>query len=197
MISQREIKGFWKSFWWIMIKWNLVSFFGFISTAVIWAFILKHVFKVKTKFWLLNDTEGDFDSGDFGAEWWLEDNDTGFLISNAIKWWFRNHSWNYISKYNPEWNNGENEEYLIIKNTVGNEINQYHKDFDKEKWENGIYSWLKKDIEKECELYVAYRINGVVYCRYSKVRKDWTGRWRQYQKGVGGRRYRLNRKPII
>ena len=65
MITEKEITGFWIRF---VLRENIYFFvwaIGFISTAVVWAFILKHVFKVKWKMWLLNDTV----DGDFGADW--------------------------------------------------------------------------------------------------------------------------------
>lgn len=126
--------------------------------------------------------------GDFGNEEWLEEKGLKKSWYSAFRWWFRNHSWNYISQFNPEWKDGENEEYRIIKNTTGVKA---------ENLPDGIYTWLTRDMKIEGELYVAYRINGKVYCRYSKVWKDWLGRWRQFQKGAGGERYKLNRKPFL
>ena len=184
MITQKEIDAFWRSYWWIIFKWNLVSIVGFLSGGVVIAFILKHLFKVKFEFWWLNDTV----DGDFGSTDWLKDNDTGFKLLNAFLWWWRNHNWNYISKYNPDWEKGENERYKILSNTTGVHYSQL---------EDGLYTWLTKDFKKEAKLYVAYRINGKVYCRYSEVYKDVLGRWHQTQKGAGGRRYKLNLKPIF
>lgn len=148
------------------------------------ALFLRHVCKVKFKFWWLNYTA----DGDFGSKKWLEDNDSGFLIINFIKWWFRNHSWEFISKYNPDWKAGENDKYKIIINTTGVHYSQL---------EDGLYTWLTKDFKKEAKLSVAYRVNGKVFCRYSHVYRDVLGRWHQTQKGAGGRRYKLNLKPII
>lgn len=135
----------------------------------------------------MNDTE----DGDFGAVWWLLDNNLKPSWYSAFRWWFRNHSWNYISQFNPEWNEGDNEEFRILTNTIGEDL------FDRDTWPDGIYTWLTRDMKIEAELYVAYRINGKVYCRYSKVWKDKLGRWKQFQKGAGGDRYKLNRKPLL
>lgn len=191
MITDKEIQGFWNFFWPLMRKWFGRSFLAFISTAVIWDFISKNYLGSKKWYSSMNDTP----DGDFGNEEWLEEKGLKKSWYSAFRWWFRNHSWNYISQYNPEWKAGEvdlteegQEMFLILSNTTGKLI---------EDLPDGIFTWLTRDMKIEGELYVAYRINGKVYCRYSKVWKDWFGRWRQYQKGAGGERYRLNRKPIL
>ncbi|AVR43788.1 hypothetical protein C7S20_00040 [Christiangramia fulva] len=203
-ITDSEIKEYWTWYDKLILKWNLVSFFGFITTAVIWAFILKHVFKVKTKFWLLNDTK----DGDWGdpkelakKRLLLKENAPALFkwfikLDGAIWWWLRNHSWNYISRYKPEWNGGSNEGFEIIKNTTpfSNEYIISRKGIFEQK---GIYTWLTKHMKIEGELEVAYIVNGKLECRYSKVWKDIFGRWHQKQKGSGGQYYRCNRKPLL
>lgn len=171
MITSKEIATYWKGWTWLMIKWNAISFFGFISTAVIWAFVLKHVFKVKRDFWLLNDTV----DGDFGAEWWLKEKGLKPSLWSAFQWWFRNHSWNYIRKFNPPWNAGQTEEFQVIKNTLSKTDPDYGK-FTRADKKNQIYGTN----------YIAYRIDGEVYCQYSHANRLFT-----FQIGSGGDRQRF------
>lgn len=168
MITDREIKAFWNRWDLIMIRWFLVSAFGLLSTAVIWAFILKHYCGVKTKFWLLNDTV----DGDFGAEWWLKEKGWTPGLWSAFHWWRRNHSWNYICKFAPEWEGGNTQERRIIRSTIDHE-------------KHGFFTWCSKDGVHGLH-YVAYRINGKVYCRYSQANKK-----REKIFGAGGDRYKL------
>lgn len=170
MISKKEIWSFWVELSLIQIARFSLSFFGFILLP--FALILKYQFGVKD-IWLLNDTK----DGDFG-------NDPNWKHYDKPKWvrfflwFFRNHSWNFIRNFNPEWNAGEAFEYKIIKNTTGKDV----------KW-----VWCTR-LGTHGTHYIAYRVfeGGKVYCRYSTAnhRKE-----RHY--GCGGERYKIKRKPLI
>lgn len=170
MITDQEIKDFWKDYDVHMDKWFLVWFFGFISTAVVWAHILKHVFKVKTEFWLLNDTE----DGDYGADWWLKREGLKTNLYSAFRWWWRNRAWNYFMFKVPEWDAGQADEFRVIKNTIKIE------DMDEGRWtkanmDKGIYGIN----------YYCYRLNGKVFCNYSEATQK-----KEKQFGAGGNEYR-------
>jgi len=157
LISDKEIQSFWNGFYWLMIRWFAVSLFGFFSGGLFVAFVLKYNCKVKFKFWWLNDTEdGDFKYG------------TGFF--NVIKWWLRNHSWNYIRQFKPGWDAGEADEFKTIKNTVkGNR-------------------WRRASRENPGTKHIAYKIDGKTYCQWSYANKLMS-----IQLG-GGSEYRLRMK---
>lgn len=194
MITDKEIKSFWNKWDMIIISWNIVSAFYLLSIVSILlipfvfiyelnmlllmypmvvpvCFLLKYVFGVKG-IWFFNDTV----DGDFGSEGELRK--AGYLDKpkwfRFIWWWFRNHSWNYISRYNPPWNNGQAEEFRIISSTVIPEDEPNHP----LRWtwcgKNGVHGFH----------YIAARINGEVVCRYSRASKN-----NQVKIGAGGDRY--------
>lgn len=186
-ITQKEIDAFWSFYRKIMFRWNFVSALGLLSFGVVLAFIAKHVFQVKFKFWWLNDTP----DGDFGGQWWLDREGLKPGTRSAIRWWFRNHSWNYISKFNPDWKDGE----VDIVNGK-EEVEILHCDVDVSRFDDLFFHWMTRE-DGIGTIYIAYRINGRVYCRFSQVKKDWLGRLVQIQRGAGGRRYRYNKKPML
>lgn len=170
MITDKEIKSFWERFTIREDKYFLVWFFGFLSTAVIWAHILKHVFKVKTKFWLLNDTA----DGDYGADWWLEREGLNPSLYSAFRWWWRNKAWNYYVKSVPEWDGGNADDFRVIKRTISDE------DMTDGRWtkankDEGIYGIN----------YYCYRLNGKVFCNYSEASEK-----KEKQIGAGGNEWR-------
>jgi hypothetical protein len=182
-ITKEEIKQFWREYTILMIKWNLVSITGVLSTVVIWNFILKNYLGYKGKMATCNDTEPTFIEGDFGANWWLEKKGLKPSIWSAILWWLRNHSWNYISRFNPVWKAGSvdknihgKDEFKTIKGTV-------------KQGKNGRFTRAHKKKKVYGTSYIAYRIDGKVYCQYSHANKFF-----QIQAGAGGERYRFNIK---
>lgn len=169
MISEKEIQAFWNRWDIIMISWFLVSLFGF--PLLPFAYILKYKFGVKG-LWLLNDTvDGDFGDPDVLKEYGRSNKSK---LSNFIWWWFRNHSWNYISKFNPEWEGGKTKDFLIIKTTL-----------TREQILNNPFQWCTKKGVHGLH-YIAYRINGKVYCRYSEANAK-----RERIFGAGGDRFKL------
>jgi len=180
VITDREIKDYWSRYDWFIIKWTLVSFFGFPLLPI--AYILKYWFKVKG-LWLLNDTV----DGDFGSKKELKaaGRKECRTLGNFWWWWFRNHSWNFNRKFIPEWNDGECEEFRIIKSNIfkpGTNI----EDQKKIRWawcsKNGIHG----------HHYIAARINGKIECRFSEANDKM-----QRQMGSGGNEYRFRFKNLI
>ena len=167
MITDREIQAFWNRWDSIIICWTLFSLVTFLSGIVAVAFILKHYCGVKTKFWVLNDTE----DGDFGAKWWLMKKGLQPGLKSAFLWYLRNHSWNLICKIKPEWESGEAEDLRIIRSTIDHE-------------KHGPFTWCTKAGIHGIH-YVAYRINGKVYCRYSYATPN-----KEKIFGAGGDRYK-------
>ena len=163
MITDKEITAFWIRFALREIVYFLVWFSGFISTAVIWAFILKHVFKVKIKFWLLNDTV----DGDFGADWWLRREGLKPGLWSAFRWWWRNKAWNFYIRSVPEWNGGEVDDFWYLKRV------------------DGKFTKANKDKEIYGINYYCYRLNGKVFCNYSKATPSI-----EMQFGAGGNEWR-------
>ena len=170
MITDKEITAFWIRFALREVIYLLVWSIGFISTAVIWAFILKHVFKIKWKMWLLNDTV----DGDFGADWWLRREGLKPGIWSAFRWWFRNKAWNFYRLDVPEWNGGEVDEFWVIKNTI-EFSDRTDGRFTKANIDKGIYGIN----------YYCYKLNGKVFCNYSKASPSI-----EMQFGAGGQEYR-------
>ncbi len=149
-----------------MVRWFCVSLFGFLSGGVIIAFILKHKFNWKFKFWWLNDTP----DGDFGADWWLKEKGLKPGLWSAFLWFWRNHSYNYYLRFKPGWKGGEADDFKTIKNTVkGNR-------------------WRRASKENPGVKYIAYKIDGKVYCQWSFANK-----FIQIQLG-GGSEYRFRVK---
>ena len=170
MITDQEIKSFWDEYDAHMDRWFLVKFFGFISGLVIIAHILKHVFKVKTKFWLLNDTE----DGDYGADWWLEREGLKPSLYSAFRWWWRNLAWNYLLLKTPYWDGGNAEEFRVLECTL-NPIDMTDGRWTKADKSEGIYGVN----------YYCYRIKGKVFCNYSKATENI-----EKQFGAGGNEFR-------
>ena len=157
----------------VLVSWFLISFIGFLSGAVIIAHILKHHFGVKG-LWLQNDSK----DGDFPPQWWLDKYDTGFKYLNAILWWFRNHSWNYICLFRQP--GTPDKKYVNVLESNYN-LNKGHY----LEWANhreGIYG----------SNYQAYRVkNGRLCMRYSFANK-----WFTFQIGSGGDRYKMMLVPL-
>lgn len=182
MISDKEIEKFWAEWDIRNVKWFSFSALGVLTTGVFWAYFLKHVVKIKFKFWWLNDTV----DGDHGGEQWLKDKNLKKGFWTTIKWWIRNHSWNFIYKYLPFWKNGE-----VDRNAEGKDFFRvilctipYHQMLDN----NGKYNRFTKANKKEGVYginYYAYKINGITYCNYSyaspKIEKQF---------GAGGNEWR-------
>ena len=182
MITDKEIESYWAKYDWFILKWNLVSFFGF--PFLPFAFILKYWFNVKGLL-LLNDTpDGDF--GNF--KWKLKVLRKYKFIKVrwirklilAILWWFRNHSWNYTRKYLPNWKDGAASFFMIISTSLTKE------QIEKNRWTwcsiNGIHG----------HHYVAAIINGKLECRFSEADNKM-----QRQMGSGGNEYRFRFKGIF
>ena len=174
MITDKEITAFWIRFVLREVIYFFVWSIGFISTAVIWAFILKHVFKVKWKIWLLNDTV----DGDFGADWWLRREGLKPGLWSAFRWWWRNKAWNFYIRSVPKWNAGEVDEFRMIKLTI----------LDEQMYQYAMYNRFTK-ANKEKEIYginyYCYKLNGKVFCNYSKASPSI-----EMQFGAGGQEYR-------
>lgn len=182
MITKQERKAFWIRYWKIILNWTSLSLLAFLSTAIIWAHILKHVFKWKTEFWILNDTV----DGDYGADWWLKEK--GHKKRNlwtAFNWWFRNHSWNWIRYFNPQWKAGE-----VDKDENGNDIFSVLKSTIDTSGENGRFS--RADKYNKGVHSIAYKINGITFCQYSKANWLFT-----FQIGTGGSEWRYRSKLNI
>jgi hypothetical protein len=157
----------------IMIAWNIVSFVGFFSTGVIWAFVAKHYFDVKFRFWWLNDTE----DGDYGADWFMPKWKRSWFT--AFCWWFRNHSWNFITyEFTPVWENGKADAFRTIWKwrVVDNE-------------EYGRYTRAHKKDKNYGIKFIAYRIGETVEFQFSAACRIF-----QLHIGAGGDRYRFNWK---
>ena len=166
MITDKEKRLFWIGFALREVIYFLVWSIGFISTAVVWAFILKHVFKVERKMWLLNDTV----DGDFGADWWLQREGLKPGLWSAFRWWWRNKAWNFYIRSVPEWNAGKVDEFWCIKNTI-----RFDGKWIKANKSKGIYGIN----------YYCYKLNGKVFCNYSKASQSI-----EMQFGAGGNEYR-------
>ena len=167
-----------------MFLWFLVWLFGFLTGAVLVAYLLKHVFKVKWRMWLLNDTV----DGDYGADWWLKREGLKPGVVSAWLWWWRNMAYNYLLLVLPDWNNGEVDDFLQInliipKKQMLDEKGRYNA-FTKANKEKGIYG-----INHYC-----YLLNGKVYCNYSRTIK-FLGLVIELQFGAGGNEYRFFVKP--
>lgn len=175
MITDKEIQSFWLRFAGWHLLWFCIYVLGFFSGLVIIAHFLKHVCNVKIKFWLLNDTP----DGDFGAEWWLIKKKLKPGLISAFLWWWRNKAWNFYYLNKPEWNAGQVEEFVLLHLTVddidmyvGNKYNR----FTKASKEEAIFGIN----------YYAYRLNGKVFCNYSKATEK-----REKQFGAGGNEWRF------
>ena len=177
MITVEGIQDYWNRYDWFIIRWNIISFFGF---PFIWlAYILKYKFGIKG-LWLLNDTV----DGDFGSKKELEDagREPGETWSNFWWWWFRNHSWNFNRKFIPQWNGGKAESFKVISTSLTRE------QIEEDRWtwcsKNGIHG----------HHYIAAIINGKIECRFSEANDKM-----QRQMGSGGNEYRFRFKglPII
>lgn len=182
MITDAQIKKAKRHYNWLMIKWFSLSVFGIVSTLVIWQFIFKNILHVKGNYIFMNNTK----DGDYGATWWLEEKGLTPGILSAIRWWFRNHSWNYIRKHLPEWNGGQvdkdkygNDEFLVIQLTIPKEqmyddAGRYNR-FTKANTSKNIYGIN----------YYAYKINDKVFFNYSKANS-----LMEIQRGAGGNEFR-------
>ena len=167
MITDNEIQTYWIRFALREIVYFLVWVFGFFSGVVIIAHILKHVFKVRMKFWLLNDTV----DGDFGADWWLKREGLKPSLWSAFRWWWRNKAWNFYRLNVPEWNAGKADEFWCIKNTI-----KFDGKWIKANKDKGIYGIN----------YYCYKLNGKVFCNYSKASPSI-----EMQFGAGGNEWRM------
>lgn len=187
MITKTEIKNFWIDYWCLMLNWTSFSILGFFSTAVIWAHILRDIFKVKRKFLLLNYTkDGDFGDPNIMLEkgfgykentpkffkWWIRH-------CGAFYWWIRNHSWEFITRFIPEWKAGE-----VDKDENGKELFKTIKSTIDLSGKKGRFSRAGK--ENKGVHYIAYVINGRTYAQYSKANWLYT-----LELGTGGDRYRF------
>ena len=175
MITKKDLKKYWADYDLFILKWNLVSFFGFIFIP--FALILKYIFKIKG-IWLLNDTE----DGDFGS--YNELKKAGRLDkskwSNFWWWWFRNHSWNFNRKFIPEWNGGKAESFKVISTSLTRE------QIEEDRW-----TWCSKN-DIHGHHYVAAIINGKLECRFSEANDKM-----QRQMGSGGNEYRFRFKGLF
>lgn len=167
----RSIK-YWIRCYLVIITWNLVSLIGFLSGAVIVAHILKHQFGVKG-LWLQNDSK----DGDFPPQWWLNKYDTGFKYLNAILWWFRNHSWNFINKFKQP-------------STSDNVIVIYPKGMTKKEYADKM-EWSHRKGELYGTRYIKYIAEGKYCERFSHANKIFA-----FQTGSGGDRYKFLFTPI-
>ena len=176
-IDRKALRSFWIDYWCLMLNWTSFSILGFFSTAVIWAFILKHYLKVKREFLLLNDTV----DGDLGAAWWLKVKNLKPGLWSAFRWWLRNHSWNFIRLFNPAWKAGE-----VDRDPQGRDLFEVIKSTINTSGENGRFS--RADKHNRGVYYIAYKINGKTYAQYSRANWLFT-----FQIGTGGSewRYRL------
>ncbi len=175
MITEKDIQDYWASYEWFILKWNMVSFFGFLFIPL--AYVLKYWFGVKG-LWLLNDTE----DGDFGS--YNELKNAGRLDkskwANFWWWWFRNHSWNYNRKYIPNWDNGTAEFFIIISTSL-----------TKEQIEKNRWTWCSMN-GTHGHHYVAAIIKGKIECRFSEADHKM-----QRQMGSGGNEYRFRFKGLL
>lgn len=168
---KRELFWFWVETALIHISRFSLSLFGF--PLLPFAVLLKYGLKVKG-LWLLNDTpDGDFAGG---QDWWKHYNKPKWI--RFILWWFRNHSWNYLMHFKPDWRGGETAEFVTIEDTTSTD----------KRWiwcsRAGIHG----------KNYIAYRVyeDGRLFARYSKASYD-----REIQAGCGGNRYKLKKKPLF
>lgn len=155
-----------------MILWNLTSLVGILTGGVVVAFIAKHHFGSKFQFWWLNDTE----DGDWGAEWWLRDYGYKKGYWSAINWWFRNHSWNFItSAFTPKWRKGKVDVFREVfrRGVIPTE-------------EYGRFTRADKKTKNYGIKLIAYRIDDVVEFQFSFACK-----WINVHLGAGGERYRF------
>lgn len=186
MITHKEVLESKKNFTVLMVKWFLVSLFGFWSTLVVWEFVFKNVLKIPGYYVFMNDTK----DGDYGADWWLEDKGLKPGLLSALLWWKRNHSWNYIMRYPPSWAGGSvdrdengDDEFLILELTIPEEQMYDSK---------GRYNRFTKASSTKGILGVnhfVYRLDGKVWFNYSKATKYY-----KVQFGAGGNEYRYHIK---
>lgn len=196
MITDKELKKAHCRFKVREIKYFLVWFFGFLLGLVILAHILKHVFKVKIQFWLLNDTA----DGDYPPEWFiklanekrgLEAYMTLFGLFKmkqglyaAFWWWWRNRAWNFYNLTKPDWDNGRVdiingvEQFWVIKLTI-----PYEQMFQNNRYNR--FTKASKDKKIYGINYYCYRLNGKVYFNFSKATED-----QERQLGAGGNEWR-------
>ena len=186
-----------------MIKWNLVSTFYVLSVVSLIASILLLVFGYGWGIWLLvyglvvpanfllkygmgtkglwffNDTvDGDFGDPKILKEYGHENKSKLFRF---VWWWFRNHSWNFISEYNPPWNRGLAEDFRIIESTLiplDATDHELRWTWCERKGVHGVHK-------------IAARINGEVVCRYSEADAK-----KEKLFGAGGDRFKLKVRPV-
>lgn len=172
-LRKKKIK-YWLKYLIVILGWFSVSFFGFISGAVIIAFILKHKLGSRTEYWLLNDTE----DGDYGGTWWLEKKDLNPSLYSAFLWWLRNPSWNYIEKFKQP-STASKERVCVLYPKGLNDPKNLDKYADLMLWSNHKKSIYGKRI-------IYYQV-GKVFCgRFSYANK-----WFTLQLGSGGDRFKL------
>lgn len=196
MITDKEITAFWNRYDVIIISWGCVSFF-FIASLLPWYYLFPWLFGIELhwaiwfyylvvpvnfllkyglgikRLWFFNDTaDGDFGDPNLLKKYGLENKPKWFRF---IWWTSRNITWNYISKFKPEWNNGQAEDFRIIKSTITNDAESPLR-----------WTWCDK-YNTHGMHYIAARINGKVVCRYSTA-----GSKREKQMGAGGDRYILH-----
>ncbi len=197
MITDKEIQKAWIEYVIIHIQWVFIYLSGFFSAFVIICHFLKHVCKVRFKFWLLNDTK----DGDYGTDAWLRliNSKKGIKafrtlfglfelkkgLYSAFLWWWRNKAWNFYYLRKPYWNAGKVDEFRVLKCTM-DKIDMMDKDvfnpFTKASKEDAIFGIN----------HYAYRLNGKVFVSYSSATER-----KEKQFGAGGNEWRFWVKPII
>lgn len=174
MSLKRKIRKYWWKFTSRMLKWFLLSFFGFISGMVIIDFIRKHKMNKDDNSPFLNDTV----DGDYGAIWWLDEKNLQPSYWSAFLWWLRNHSWNYISSF-PQPSTADKSKINVLYPEGLNDKKNLDEYVNLMKWSKQSDSIYGLRI-------IYYEVENVFCGRFSFANK-----WFTFQVGSGGDRYKF------
>lgn len=161
--------GFWIRYAAIIISFIPMSILSIVLFPVSYLFrykIKKDWFKL-----LLNDTV----DGDFGADWWLEENNLTKSFWSAWRWTCRNSAWNYKISIKPKWNGGKTDWFKTVKNTLV-----------------GKWTWADRDKGYYGFNHCYYIIENIMYGRLSYATEYF-----ELQLGAAGNRYKFRIKIDI
>ena len=164
-----KILIFWLRYVAVELLYGLAFFVGIFLFPI--AYLCKYELKTNAFSWFLNSTE----DGDYGAAWWrnregIEDKD--FWV--AMRWWYRNPTWDFRMLLKPKWT-GDVFHTYTKKNTLEDKTN--------------ALAWATRDDGIYGTNHVYYIVDGTLYGRYSHAAPGF-----EFQAGSGGDMWRFRVK---